>query len=186
MAMPDATRDPFELSQLPQPVPPGDPWPAIASALQRRRRGHFAAFATAAAVMLALGLGWQLRPPGSDAALSTPDAEVASSTPGRTEPAPAGAAPGQSFAANPLASLEALSQQLEVRVRRLRTEAGPLPAEALVYQVELEDLVAQVDEAINRRPESAELWSQRVNLLLDLDQLYRQALRREPGQVASL
>ena len=61
-----------------------------------------------------------------------------------------------------------------------------MPEQALIYQVELQDLVAQVDEAINQNPQSRELWSQRVNLLLDLNQIYGAQLRREYDQLASL
>jgi hypothetical protein len=159
--MNDSTRDPFELSRLPPVVPSRDAWPAIAAAMQRRRRGRAGIWAAAAAVTLALGLAWHTR-------------------------APVPAAPSPATASGTLASLEALSRQLEQRVRYLRSEAGTLPADTLVYQVELEDLVAQVDEALSRQPGSPELWSQRVNLLLDLDQLYRQSLRREQARMASL
>jgi hypothetical protein len=61
-----------------------------------------------------------------------------------------------------------------------------MPAEMVVYQVELEDLVAQVDAAISQQPDSSELWQQRVSLLLDLNQIYGAGLRREEPYVASL
>jgi hypothetical protein len=172
--MHDHTRDPFQLSGLPPPQPPGDPWPAIAAALRRRQRRRIGAWAAAAAVTLALGLSWQLRQgrPGPE---SGPSAVAASQQAGPKAPA-----------ADTLVALVQLSQQLEARLRPLRAQAGAMPAETLIYQVELEDLVAQVDEAINRQPDSRELWSQRVNLLLDLSQLYHRELRREYGLAASL
>jgi hypothetical protein len=61
-----------------------------------------------------------------------------------------------------------------------------MPTASLVYQVELEDLVAQVDEELSRRPDSVDLWSQRINLMLDLSQLYKNQLRREYHRMASL
>ncbi|MNC99181.1 hypothetical protein D3C83_173790 [compost metagenome] len=61
-----------------------------------------------------------------------------------------------------------------------------MPAQTVVYQVELEDLVAQVDDALSLKPDSRELWSQRVNLLLDLEQLYQRELRRDDSNLASL
>jgi hypothetical protein len=172
--MHDHTRDPFQLSGLPPPQPPGDPWPAIAAARRRRQRRRVGAWAAAAAVTLALGLSWQLRQggPGSE---SGPSAVTAVQQAGP-----------EALAADPLVALVQLSQQLEARLRQLRAQAGAMPSEALIYQVELEDLIAQVDEAINRQPDSRALWSQRVNLLLDLNQLYQRELRREYGLVASL
>ena len=56
----------------------------------------------------------------------------------------------------------ALSQRLEGRLRPIRAGVGDLPARAVVYQVELEDLVVQVDEELSSRPDSLPLWSQRV------------------------
>jgi hypothetical protein len=79
-----------------------------------------------------------------------------------------------------------LSQQLERNLRLIRSEVTAIPEQTLIYQVELQDLVAQLDEAINQDPESRELWSQRVNLLLDLNQIYRAQLRRDYSDVASL
>jgi len=85
-----------------------------------------------------------------------------------------------------LESLVGLSQKLERDLRLMRAEIGAIPAQALIYQVQLEDLVSQIDEALNQQPESRELWSQRVNLLLDLNQLYQQQMRRNYRQIASL
>jgi len=85
-----------------------------------------------------------------------------------------------------LDSLITLSQQLEKRVRTFRSEVGGMPTESLVYQVELEDLIAQVDGELSMRPDSLELWSQRVNLLLDLSTLYQNQLRRDYHRMASL
>jgi hypothetical protein len=61
-----------------------------------------------------------------------------------------------------------------------------MPTDSLVYQVELEDLIAQVDEELSVNPESLELWSHRVNLLLDLSRIYENQLRRDYHRMASL
>lgn len=163
-------RDPFGLSALPPVQPPGDAWPRIAAALQRRRR-RTVALAAAAGVTLALAIGWQLHK----------GFETPASGPGPIQARNDSVAPPDT-----LGALVDLSRRLEAHLRELRAESGAMPAELLVYRVELEDLIAQVDDAISRQPESGALWSQRVNLLLDLHQLYRQELRREQGLVASL
>jgi hypothetical protein len=85
-----------------------------------------------------------------------------------------------------LDSLIALSQQLEINLRRFRSQAGVMPTSTVIYQVELEDLVAQVDDELSMRPGSVDLWGQRVNLLLDLSQLYQNELRREYHRMASV
>ena len=86
----------------------------------------------------------------------------------------------------PLESLIAMSQQLENRIRAYRTGIGDLPSNVLVYQVELQDLIVQVDEELSATPDSRELLSQRVNLLLDVTRLYENSLRRDYYRMASL
>jgi hypothetical protein len=88
--------------------------------------------------------------------------------------------------ADALSSLIGMSQQLEGRLRKIRSEVGDLPTEALVYQVELEDLVVQVDDELSGQPDSLALWNQRVNLLMDIEKLYEHSMRREYRQIASL
>ena len=61
-----------------------------------------------------------------------------------------------------------------------------MPASSAVYVAELQDLVAQVDSELSYSPDSMNLWGQRVNLLLDLAQIYQQQWEREYGQMASL
>jgi len=87
---------------------------------------------------------------------------------------------------NTLDSLIALSQQLESNLQKIRSQAIVMPTSSLIYQIELEDLVAQVDEELSMYPDSVELWSQRINLMLDLSQLYQNELRREYDLIASL
>jgi len=155
-------RDPLNLGSLPAVAPPSDGWPLIRAELEKRQRRRRqapywgGALAVAAALMLAVGLFIQ-------------------------QPAPEAVAAPQA-----LDSLISLSQQLETRVRAYRSEIGGLPTDALVYQVELEDLVAQVDEELSMNPDSTELWSQRVNLMLDLSRLYENQLRRDYSRMASL
>ena len=97
-----------------------------------------------------------------------------------------GPEPEASTAPPTLNSLITLSQQLEIGVRSYLAEFVCLPTDALVYQVELEDLIAQVDDELSVYPDSTRLWSQRVNLLLDLSQLYENQLRRDYHRMASL
>jgi hypothetical protein len=155
-------RDPLNLGSLPLLTPPADDWPTIRSALvkhQRKRRiTRYSGGLLAVAAMLMLTVGLFIH-----------------------QPAPAPVAAPQT-----LDSLIVLSQQLETRVRSYRSEVGGMPTDALVYQVELEDLIAQVDDELSMRPDSLELWSQRVNLLLDLSQLYQNQLRRDYHRMASL
>lgn len=156
-------RDPLNLGSLPAVAPPSDGWPFIRAELEQQQRRHRwarysgSALAVAAALMLAVGLFLH------QSVLEDP-------------------------VAAPLAldSLITLSQQLETRVRGYRTDFGGLPTESLVYQVELEDLIAQVDEELSMSPDSTELWSQRVNLMLDLSGIYQNQLRRDYSRMASL
>jgi hypothetical protein len=80
----------------------------------------------------------------------------------------------------------AMSQDAERQLRRLRGQVSAMPSELVVYQVELQDLIAQVDDAISLSPESAALWGERLSLQLDLMKLYSSQLRREYARVASL
>jgi hypothetical protein len=130
--------DPLNLQSLPLVSPARDGWPAVEAALRRdaRRRSlaryAAAALAAAATVTLAVGLYWQqptVEPARPEAADLAGDAARVQA------PAPAD---------DTLDALVALSQRLEGRLRHIRTEVGRLPANAVVYQVELEDLVVQV------------------------------------------
>jgi len=157
-------QDPLNLGSLPMVTPPSDDWPSIRSALlkdQRRKRfARYSGSALAAAAVLTLAVGLFIHQPN---------------------PALAPAGVPQT-----LDSVIALSQQLEARVRTIRSEVGGMPTDSLVYQVELEDMIAQVDGELSMRPDSLELWSQRVNLLLDLSRLYQNQLRRDYLRMASL
>jgi len=182
--------DPLDLQSLPPLSPPQDGWPAIESALrheQRQRRiRRYAVGPLAAAATIALALG--LVSYFSALGLNTPDSN---DTAPRTaqmvgHPAPDSRGIASADGSDRVDSLVSLSLLLEQRLRILRSNVGDLPTGAAVYQVELEDLVAQVDEELSGQPRSAPLWNQRVSLLLDLEQLYENQLRREYRQVASL
>jgi hypothetical protein len=83
-------------------------------------------------------------------------------------------------------SLISLSQTLESQLRTLRGSTGSMPANSAIYIAELEDFVAQVDSELSESPDSLNLWGQRVNLLLDLAQIYQHHWETEYGQMASL
>ena len=173
--------DPLGLGSLPPVSPPDDGWPVIEATLtakrrQRRRTGAIGgAFAVAATVVMALSVTlWR---PGDTPAID-PAATAQHDAASESVPEP--------LRDPPLESLIAMSKQLESRVRLYRNEIGDLPASDLVYQVELQDLIVQVDEQLSMDPGSLNLWSQRVDLLLDVTQLYENQLRRDYYRIASL
>lgn len=175
-------RDPLNLSSLPPVDSPEDGWPVIEAALREDSDRHrtwkatIASLAIAASITLALGLlvrqTWQETGPVN----AEPPPLVVTEEPVDTS-APT---------SDQLASLIGMSQKLESQLRRIRTDAPLTMTTSLVYQVELQDLVAQVDRELSYDPESTVLWAQRVNLLLDLRSLYQNELRRESAQMASL
>jgi len=171
--------DPLNLRSLPLVSPPEDGWPAVRAALEQRSgrqrtlRIGGAVLAVAASVSLAVGL-FLAQPASDPEAVPVAAADTAADRAPPTNPA------------KNADSLIALSQQLEARLRTARHERGSLPTATLIYAVELEDTIAMVDDELSRNPASADLWSQRVNLLLDLGQLYSNQLRRDYLQTASL
>ena len=176
-------RDPFELSSLPPVTPPGDGWPEIATVLQKRQRKRLATAWIGAAAVIALAIGIGIR-----FSRNTPETQTSvQNAANEVQPAEVNPASREAVTAQDnLVALIGLSQQLERNVRLVRAEIDAMPAQSVVYQIELEDLVAQVDDALSLDPDSRELWSQRVNLLLDLEQLYQRELRRHYSSVASL
>lgn len=155
--------DPLNLGSLPLVDPPADNWPEIRNALlrkDRRQRGlRIAGASLAAAAVVTLAISLIVQQPAIEPESATPPT---------------------------LDSLITLSQELERGIRSYRSEFSGMPTDSLVYQVELEDLIAQVDDELSVRPDSTRLWSQRVNLLLDLSQLYEKQLRRDYHRMASL
>jgi hypothetical protein len=191
--------DPLNLQSLPLVAPPRDGWPAVEAALRgdarRRSLWRSAAGALAAAATVTLALGLYLREPGQDVPVGgrfagEQTASRAIRSPTNTAGASVAEAVTESASSGaPAATLDALvalSQRLEGRLRHIRADVGSLPANAVVYQVELEDLVVQVDEELSRQPDSLALWNQRVALLMDLERLYENSLRREYDRMASL
>ncbi|MCH7507561.1 MAG: hypothetical protein IID60_09690 [Proteobacteria bacterium] len=176
-------RDPLNLGSLPLVSPPGDDWPIIEAALRKQnsRRRIVAltgsTLAIAAAVILVVGV-FVYRPYGIPAGTSGSQQQQTT----QVESPVASDGPKTST----LDSLIALSQQLESNLRKIRSRVGVMPTSSVIYQIELEDLVAQVDEELSMRPDSMNLWSQRINLMLDLTQLYQNELRREYHAMASL
>jgi hypothetical protein len=175
--------DPLNLRSLPPLESGHDGWPAIATALaaqrrQRWRRVAVVGLPVAAALLLALGLGLRPSPPGPLPADAGAQMAAAEATAVADSAAGAGALA--------LDKLIALSQRMESRLRVLRYSTGTLPAGSVVHQVELEDLVVQLDEELSRNPADLGLWRQRVSLLMDLETLYTNNLRREYHQMASL
>ena len=173
--------DPLNLRSLPLVTPEADGWPEIQEALMaqgrkrdiRRLAGGTLAVAATAVITLALLVG---KPFGHESMAPTGTAEL----PPVEEPV---SAPLQEPTAE---SLIALSQKLESRLRLYRSQLGDLPADMLVYQVELQDLIVQVDGELSLNPESVDLWGQRVNLMMDVVRLYEDSLRRDYQRMASL
>ena len=170
-------RDPLGLGELPEFEPQADAWPGIRQALEahretaQRRRRTVGGLALAATVVLAVLVG--IRQPGpvmpEPVQTATQNASDASGTDNDT-----------------VASLISLSQNLETQLRTLREGTSAMPASSAVYVAELEDLVAQVDQELSFSPKSVNLWGQRVNLLLDLAQIYQLQWELDYGQMASL
>ena len=183
------TRDPFGLASLPELQPSRDSWSAVSDQLQagqRRRQRWLSGLAIAATVTLVAGIASIL--PQLGKAPEQAEEMLATESVGGSHAADPAASheQGLPLQADNLQSLQKLSQRLEQNLVVLRSGVGAMPAEMVVYQVELEDLVAQVDAAISQNPDSSELWQQRVSLLLDLNQIYGAGLRREEPYVASL
>lgn len=173
--------DPLNLRSLPLVTPDADGWPEIQGALMqqgrqrktRRLLGGTLAVAASAILTLALLVGKPGPQPGVTPAetLAQPSIEEPVSAPLK-EPT--------------TESLIAMSQKLENRLRLYRSQMGDLPADVLVYQVELQDLIVQVDGELSLNPGSVELWGQRVNLMMDVVRLYEDSLRRDYHRMASL
>jgi len=177
--------DPLNLGSLPPAEPPGDGWPAIKAALsannRKRRLLRVATGSLAAAATLVLALVLILGRTVSLPETTAPELAQDMAPGGQaTEATP------EPLRDPPVESLIAMSRQLESRLHAYRDEVGDLTSTDLVYQVELQDLIVQVDEQLSMNPDSLDLWSQRVSLLLDVSQLYENHLRRDYYRMASL
>lgn len=175
-------QDPVGLRDLPLLEPDHDGWPAIQAALESKQAASkrwkspapwLAVAASLALAVLVVSRQAPMEAPGQD---TTGESLAATQTGEMT-----------SYDSNEdVGSLIALSQSLESQLRTLRDETGSLPGSSAVYIAELEDLVAQVDSELSQTPDSVNLWGQRINLLLDLAQIYQHHWETEYGQMASL
>jgi len=177
--------DPLGLRALRQVEPGYDGWSQVAAGLQRsrhkRERWHAAGGWLAAAASLVLVFGIALRG-GDRAGPAATDPALAATK----QAEPASISKKDTPAASDLEALITLSQNLESQVKALRDENGAVPAQTAVYTAELEDMVAQVDNELSLAPDSVDLWGQRVNLLLDLAQIYRQQWQIDYDRLAAL
>ena len=174
------TSDPLGLSDLETIEPGYDGWSQIESALQShqnskrnwRRGGSW--LAMAASLVLVLSLTLRNNENNTPTELSSPEF----------------ATPATNLASVPVQdninALIGLSQKMEDQVKTLRQETSSMPAESAIYVAELEDLIAQVDNELSMTPDSIDLWGQRVNLMLDLAQIYQQQWQIDYGRMASL
>jgi len=174
------TSDPLGLSELESIEPDYDGWNQIETALlahqesKRNWRRNGSWMAIAASLVLVVSISMR------NTENSIPTAQ----------PLPELATQSQQLASVPvednLTALIGLSQNMEAQVKGLRQETGAMPAESAIYVAELEDLIAQVDYELSVTPDSIDLWGQRVNLMLDLAQIYQQQWVVDYGRMASL
>ena len=174
------TSDPLGLSDLEAIEPGYDGWAQIESALQthqanrRNWRRYGGWLAVAASLVLVISI-----------TLRNTENQIPTGV-----PSPEFATPGTNLASvtmqDNIIALIGLSQNMEEQVKKLRQETGSMPAESAIYVAELEDLIAQVDNELSLTPDSVDLWGQRVNLMLDLAQIYQQQWEIDYGRMASL
>ena len=175
-----ATSDPLGLSQL-EPIEPNyDGWESIELALQghhdknRNLRRTARWMAVAASLVVVVGLGLRFTENNSSS----------------LSPAPAIATQTTNLASVPvednLSALIGLSQNMETQLKVLRQDSGSMPAESAIYVAELEDLIVQIDGELSIAPDSIDLWGQRLNLMLDLAQIYQQQWQIDYGRMAAL
>jgi len=179
-------QDPLGLSQLGPVEPEFDGWKQVADKLQThnvnrrhwRRAGGGLAIAASLILVIALSMFRQN---------STTEFQNHATLTADT-PSDATEAPIKQFAIDQsnINALIGLSQNMEQQVKHMRSDNTVLPAKSAIYVAELEDLIAQVDTELSLTPGSVDLWGQRVNLLLDLAQIYQQQWQIDYGRIASL
>lgn len=172
--------DPLGLSGLGEIDPGYDGWDQIKSELlahkasKRNWQKAGALLAVAASLVLVIGLVLQNTETSIPGITTSPEFATSASNPA-------------SMTVNDnVIELIGLSQSMEEQVMKLRQETGSMPAESAIYVAELEDLIAQVDSELSVTPDSIDLWGQRVNLMLDLAQIYQQQWETYYGRMASL
>lgn len=174
------TSDPLGLGDLETIEPGYDGWDQIESALNKhqnnkrnwQRAGGW--LAVAASLVLVVSISLRInenQSPGEQTSpkFATPTTNLASVS-----------------VKDNINALIGLSQSMEEQVKELRQETSAMPAESAIYVAELEDLIAQVDSELSMTPDSIDLWGQRVNLMLDLAQIYQQQWQIDYGRMASL
>ena len=174
------TDDPLGLSDL-EAIDPGyDGWADIESALlthkDSKRTWQRAGGWLAVAASLVLVVSITMRNIEDPATINP---EIASDT-------NVGASSSAARDPDNVGALIGLSQNMEKQVKQLRQGTASMPAESAIYIAELEDLIAQVDNELSFTPDSIDLWGQRVNLLLDLAQIYQQQWQIDYGRMAAL
>ena len=174
------TSDPLGLRNLESIEPDYDGWDDIASALKahhdNKRSWQRAGSWLAVAASLVLVISITMRNSENGLPAGTVNQETATS----------GANLASVSVQDNIEALIGLSQNMQEQVKQLREETGSMPAESAIYVAELEDLIAQVDNELSFTPDSIDLWGQRVNLLLDLAQIYQQQWQIDYGRMAAL
>ena len=174
------TTDPLGLSKLEAIEPGYDGWAQIESALQghqaSKRNWHRASGLLAVAASLVLVISVSLHNSEDQPSNDMNSTGIATTS----------ADPASVSVDGNVNALIGLSQSMEEQVKKLRQETGSMPAESAIYVAELEDLIAQVDSELSLTPDSIDLWGQRVNLMLDLAQIYQQQWEIDYGRMASL
>jgi hypothetical protein len=174
------TPDPLDLAELETIEPGYDGWAQIESALQDhkksrqkfKRAGSWLAIAASLVLVVSISLrNYENHTPTGmpSEQLATQKAELASVQ-----------------EKDNISALIGLSQSMEEQVKKLRQDTGSMPAESAIYVAELEDLIARVDSELSLTPDSIDLWGQRINLMLDLAQIYQQQWQIDYGHMASL
>lgn len=174
------TADPLGLSNLEAIEPDYDDWSRVESALRAhqdsrriwRRTGGWLAVAASLVLVVSIGL------------LDSDD--TATFDPGLASNTSVVASRSAALVTDNVSAMIGLSQNMERQVKQMRQETSSMPAESAIYVAELEDLIAQVDSELSLTPDSVDLWGQRVNLLLDLAQVYQQQWHLDYGRMAAL
>jgi len=174
------TDDPLGLSDLEAMDPGYDGWADIESALLThkaskrtwQRAGSWLAVAASLVLVVSITMR-NIEDPATINPEFASDTNVGASSSAARDPDNVGALIG-------------LSQNMEKQVKQLRQGTASMPAESAIYIAELEDLIAQVDNELSFTPDSIDLWGQRVNLLLDLAQIYQQQWQIDYGRMAAL
>ncbi len=172
--------DPLGLRDLAAIEPGYDGWAQIEAALREQQAGKRkwriagAWLAVAAGLVLAISLALLNTQSGTPA---SPTADGLATSAGDS---------ASIILADNIDALIGMSQSMEEQIARLRQQTSSMPAKSAIYVAELEDLIAQVDTSLSLTPDSLDLWGQRVNLLLDLAQVYQQQWQIDYGRIASL